>query len=263
MATRRPAAPPLLLTIRAPFTEIGSPLIPGFTGAETCHATGAFVGLIPTLGVLVAPAATRGFLWNRGSTRASWAIKIVFGAVLCAGIASAETALDRLRFVKAVVVLIPSAPEASGTRLPPWCCRFIVEIGGASCLLRRDTPQANAFVREKYCGAGQQKLAELKNRIKAPALKKEDSSAKKSDCGKENVVIPCKRRLERAHEIEQRTADGQHNSDNAGPIKTGINQRCAPACALVYEWRQLLVRACGRGGRSDSPGSKQWLRAQQ
>jgi hypothetical protein len=25
----------------------------------------------------------------------------------------------------------------------------------------------------------------------------------------------------------------------------------------------LLVRACGRGGRSDSPGSKQWLRAQQ
>ena len=155
MAARWSAAPTLLFTVRAPFTEIGSSLISGFTGAETCHATGAFVGLIPTLGVLVAPAATRGFLWNCGSTRASWAIKIVFGAVLCAGIASAETALDRLRFVKAVVVLIPSAPEASGTRLPPWCCRFIVEIGGASCLLRRDTPQANAFVREKYCGAGQ------------------------------------------------------------------------------------------------------------
>jgi hypothetical protein len=96
-------------------------------------------------------------------------------------------------------------------------------------LFRRDAPQTNAFVREKHCGAGQQKLAELKNRIKAPALKKQNSSAEKSDCGKENVVIPCKRRLERAHEIKQRTADGQHNSDNAGPIKTGINQRCAPA----------------------------------
>jgi hypothetical protein len=96
-------------------------------------------------------------------------------------------------------------------------------------LLRRDAPQANAFVREKHCGARQQKLAELKNRIKAPALKKQDSAAEKSDCGKENVVIPCERRLERAHEIEQRTTDGQHNSDNAGPIKTGIYQRCAPA----------------------------------
>ena len=96
-------------------------------------------------------------------------------------------------------------------------------------MLRRDAPQANAFVREKHCGARQQELAELKNRIKAPALKKQDSTAEKSDCGKKNVVIPCKRRLETAHEIKQRTADGQHNSDNAGPIKTGINQRCAPA----------------------------------
>lgn len=231
MATRRPATAPLLLTIRAPFAEIGSPLISGFTGAETCHTTGAFVRLIPALGVLVAstPAATCGFFWYGGSTGAAWAIKIVFGTVLCAGIASAEATLDCLRFVKAVVILIPTAAEASGARLSPWRCWFIVEVGGASCLLRRDAPQTNAFVREKHCGAGQQKLAELKNRIKAPALKKQNSSAEKSDCGKENVVIPCKRRLERAHEIKQRTADGQHNSDNAGPIKTGINQRCAPA----------------------------------
>ena len=157
MATLRPATAPLLLTIRAPFAEIGSPLISGFTGAETCHTTGAFVRLIPALAVLVAstPAATCGFFWYRGSAGTAWAIKIVFGTILCASIATAETALDRLRFVKAVVVLIPSATEASGTRLPPWCCRFIVEICGASCLLRRDTPQANAFVREKYCGTGQ------------------------------------------------------------------------------------------------------------
>ena len=96
-------------------------------------------------------------------------------------------------------------------------------------MLRRDAPQTNAFVREKHCGAGQQKLAELKNRIKAPALREQNSSAEESDFGKKNVVVPCKRRLERAHEVKQRTADGQHNSDNAGPIKTGINQRCAPA----------------------------------
>ena len=231
MATRGSAATALILTIRAPFAEIGPPLILGFTGTESCHATGAFVGLIPVLAVLVAPppSTTCCLFWYRGSAGATWAIKIVFRTVLCAGIASAEAALDRLWFVKAVVVLLPTAAEASGARFSPWRCRFIVEIGGASCLLRRDAPQANAFVREKHCGAGQQKLAELKNRIKAPALKEQNSSAEKSDCGKKNVVIPCKRRLERAHEVKQRTADGQHNSDNAGPIKTGINQRCAPA----------------------------------
>jgi hypothetical protein len=71
-------------------------------------------------------------------------------------------------------------------------------------------------------------LAKLKNGVKAPALKEQNSSAEESDGGKKNVVIPCKRGLERAQEIEQRTADGQHNSDNAGPIKTGINQGALP-----------------------------------
>jgi hypothetical protein len=255
----------LFFTIRAPFTEVGSPLLPGLTGAETRHATGAFVGLIPALRVLVAspPSSARGFLWNRGSAGAAWAIKILFRTVVHVGIASTEATLHRLRIFKAVVVLIPTAPEPSRARFSAWRGRFIVEVGRTSRLFRRDTPQPNTFVGEKHCGSGQEELAELKNGIKAPALKKQNPAAEESDCSKENVVIPCKRRLERAHEIEQRTADGQHNPDNAGPIKTGINQRCAPACALVYEWRQLLIRACGRGGRSDSPGSKQLWRAQQ
>jgi hypothetical protein len=72
-------------------------------------------------------------------------------------------------------------------------------------------------------------LAKLKNGVKAPALKKQNSSAEESNGGKKNVVIPCKRRLERAQEIEQRTANSKYNTYNTGPIKTGINQRCAPA----------------------------------
>ena len=142
MATRRPATAPLLLTIRAPFAEIGSPLISGFTGAETCHTTGAFVRLIPALAVLVAstPAATCGFFWYRGSAGTAWAIKIVFGTVLCAGIASAEAALDCLRFVKAIVVVIPTATKASGARLLTFWGRFVVEISGTARLFRRDAP---------------------------------------------------------------------------------------------------------------------------
>jgi hypothetical protein len=132
----------LIFTIRAPFTETGQLLIFGFTGTESCHATGAFVGLIPVLGVLIAPppSTTRCLLRNRGSAGASWAIKIVFWTVVYAGIASTETALDRLWFVKAVVVVIPTATKASGARLLAVWSRFVIEIGGAARLLRRDAP---------------------------------------------------------------------------------------------------------------------------
>jgi hypothetical protein len=130
----------LILTIRAPITKIGSPLIFGFTGTESGHATGALVGLIPVLGVLIAPppSTTRGLLRNRGSAGASWAIKIVFWTVIHAGIASTETALDRLWFVKAVVVVIPTATKASGARLFTCWGRFVVEISGTARLFRRD-----------------------------------------------------------------------------------------------------------------------------
>jgi hypothetical protein len=132
----------LILTIRAPITKIGPPLIFGFTGTESCHATGAFVGLIPVLGVLIAPSpsTTSGLLRNRGSAGASWAIKIVFWTVIHAGIASTETALDRLWFVKAVVVVVPTATKASGARLFTFWGRFVVEISGAARLFRRDAP---------------------------------------------------------------------------------------------------------------------------
>ena len=142
MATRGSAATALILTIRAPFTEIGPPLILGFTGTESCHATGAFVGLIPVLAVLVAPppSTTCCLFWNRGSAGASWAIKIVFWTVIHAGIASTETALDRLWFVKAVVVVIPTATKASGSRLFTFWSRFVVEISGTARLFRRDAP---------------------------------------------------------------------------------------------------------------------------
>jgi hypothetical protein len=130
----------LILTIRAPFTETGPLLIFGFTGTESCHATGAFVGLIPVLAVLIAPppSTTRGLLRNRSSAGASWAIKIVFWTAIHAGIASTETALDRLWFVKAVVVVIPTATKASGARLFTCWGRFVVEISGTARLFRRD-----------------------------------------------------------------------------------------------------------------------------
>lgn len=142
MATCGSAATALILTIRAPFTETGPLLIFGFTGTESCHATGAFVGLIPVLGVLIAPSpsTTRGLLRNRGSAGASWAIKIVFWTVIHAGIASTETTLDRLWFVKAVVVVVPTATKASGARLFTFWGRFVVEISGAARLFRRDAP---------------------------------------------------------------------------------------------------------------------------
>jgi hypothetical protein len=132
----------LILTIRAPITKIGPPLIFGFTGTESCHATGAFVGLIPVLGVLIAPSpsTTSGLLRNRGSAGASWAIKIVFWTVVHAGIASTETPLNRLWFVKAVVVVVPTATKASGARLFTFWGRFVVEISGAARLFRRDAP---------------------------------------------------------------------------------------------------------------------------
>ena len=142
MATCGSAATALIFTIRAPFTEIGPPLVSSFTGTEPCHSTGAFVGLIPILGVLVAPppSATRGLLWNGGSTGASRTIKIVFWTVVHSRIASTETALDRLWFFKAVVVVIPAATQAPGARFVTCKARFVVEISGASRLFRRDAP---------------------------------------------------------------------------------------------------------------------------
>jgi hypothetical protein len=132
----------LILTIRAPITKIGPPLVFGFTSTESCHATGAFVGLIPVLGVLIAPppSTTRCLLRNRSATGASWAIKIVFWTVAYSGIASTETALDCLRFVKAIVVVIPTATKASGARLLTFWGRFVVEISGTARLFRRDAP---------------------------------------------------------------------------------------------------------------------------
>jgi hypothetical protein len=169
----------LIITIRASFSEIGTPLIAGFTGAETRHSAGAFVGLIPVLGVLVTPsaAATRGLLWNRGSAGASWPIKIVFWTVVHAGISSPEATLDRLRVFKAVVPLLPAALKAAGAGFTAHRGRFVIEIGRAAGLFRGNAPQPDTFVGEKNCGAGQQELTELKNGVQAPSLKKQNPSA--------------------------------------------------------------------------------------
>jgi hypothetical protein len=51
-------------------------------------------------------------------------------------------------------------------------------------LLSGDPTEPHAFVREEHGGASQQELAELKNRIEAPSLKKEDAAAKQSNSRK-------------------------------------------------------------------------------
>jgi len=63
----------------------------------------------------------------------------------------------------------------------------------------------------------------LENRVESPALEEENSAAEQADGCKKNVVIAGERRLEAAHEIQHCAANGQHDANDAGPIKTGVN----------------------------------------
>ena len=99
-------------------------------------------------------------------------------------------------------------------------------------MLSRDPTQANAFVSEKDRSAGEQELPELQNRIEPPSLEKQDSAAEKTDGRKENVVVACQRWLEAAHEIQHCATNGQHDSNNAGPVETGVNHVESPGKQL-------------------------------
>ena len=144
-----------------------------------------------------------------------------------------------LGFIKAVVGGIPSPIQAA--RRPTGWSRLIIEIGRAAGLLSRNTPQPHAFVSEENGGAGEQELSELEDRIEAPALKKENAPAKEADRCEENVVIAGERRFKAAHEVEQGTANGQHDPNDAGPIQTGINHSCVPPATAEDCLKQLLI----------------------
>jgi hypothetical protein len=91
-------------------------------------------------------------------------------------------------------------------------------------LLRGDAPQPDTFVSEKDRGAGKEELAELKNRVEAPTLEEQNSSAKQAHGGKKNVVVPGESRLEVPHEVEECSTYRQHDADDTGPIKAGVDQ---------------------------------------
>jgi hypothetical protein len=67
-------------------------------------------------------------------------------------------------------------------------------------------------------------LAELKDRIQAPPLEKQDPAAQQTDRRKKHVVITGQRWFEAPHEVEESTAHGQDDADDAGPVQAGINQ---------------------------------------
>jgi hypothetical protein len=91
-------------------------------------------------------------------------------------------------------------------------------------LLRGDPTQAHTLVGKEDRGSGQQKLAELENRIEPPTLEKQDATAQQADGGKKHVVITGQRWFEAPHEIEEGTAHGQDDANDAGPVQAGINQ---------------------------------------
>jgi hypothetical protein len=218
----------LIFTLRASFAEISR-----FAGAllaspKPCHPSGAIFVLVPIATGVVSPSwtPTRSLLRN-GSTAgvAPWPIKILPWRIVKVLTPTGKTAANRLWFVKPVVVVIQAASRPAVGNAS-WG-RFIFEVGRAPGLFGGDTPKSDAFISEEHGGTRQQELTELQDRIKTPTLKKENAAAEKADRCKENVVIPCQSRLERAHEVEQGPTHGKHNAHNAGPIQAGVNQNSA------------------------------------
>jgi len=128
-----------------------------------------------------------------------------------------------LRFIKAIVVFVPTSPDAARGRVWNRRCRLIIEIGGATGLFGGHASQPHTFVGKEDGGSSEQELTELQDRIQSPTLKEKDAATQKTDRREENVVIPGKGGLERPHEIEERTANSKHDSNDACPVETGIN----------------------------------------
>ena len=195
----------------------------GGLGAASAEAAGG-LGVPLGAAALALPVITGcGALRDGGAGGATGTVEVVFLPFAVAVLAGADPPAQGLGIVKAVGVVaeVPSATHArSGTGFV-----VVVEVGGAAGLFRRHTPEPHALVAEEDGGGGQQELTELKDRIQAPALEKENAAAEQADGGKKHVVVASQSRLEAPHEIEESPADGQHDPDNAGPIQAGVNHR--------------------------------------
>jgi hypothetical protein len=151
------------------------------------------------------------------------AVEVVFFTLAVAVVAGANPTPKRLGIVETIGLITEIATTTHAG--PGRGFLVVVEVGRAAGLLRRHATQPNALVAEEDGGSGQQELTELEDRIKAPALKKENAAAEKPNGGKKHVVVARQSRLEAPHEVEESPADGQHDPDNAGPIQAGVNHR--------------------------------------
>jgi hypothetical protein len=147
-----------------------------------------------------------------------------------------DPAFEGLGFIEAIA--LPFSPAAAPHAWPEgtcWSGFFVVEIGRSARLLGGDAPQAHTFIGEENGRSSQQKLAELQDRIQPPTLEKQNATTEEANGGKEDVVIPCKRRLKAAHEIEKCPAHREHNAHDAGPIEAGINHGVSPVGGSEFE----------------------------
>jgi hypothetical protein len=143
-------------------------------------------------------------------------VEVVAGFVVAGGNATPNW----LGLIKAIDVVTEVAAAAHAG---PGGGFVVVEVGGATGLLGGHRAQAHALIGKENGGAGKQELTELQDWIQAPALKDQDPAAQQANGRKKNVVIAGQGWFEAPHEIEERPAHGQHDSNDAGPVQAGID----------------------------------------
>jgi hypothetical protein len=128
-------------------------------------------------------------LRNGDPTGATGAVEIVAFIVVAP---RRNAPFEGLRFIEAIVLAFsPAAATHARTKGTGWNGFFVVEVGRAARLLGGDAPQTHTFVGEEDGRSSQEELAELKNRIQAPTLEKQNATAEQANGGEKDVVIPC------------------------------------------------------------------------
>jgi hypothetical protein len=176
--------------------------------------------LIPVAAPIVAGSGTLGN--GCAGWSAAGAVEVFIVAFAVALVPGADAPPQRLGLVETIGIVAPIA--ATTHAWPGGRCRFVVvEIGRAPRLLGGNTAQTNALVSKEDRRSRQQELTKLQDRVEAPALEKEDAAAKQADGRKKHVVIARQSRLETPHEVEEGSANGQHDPNDAGPVQAGVD----------------------------------------
>jgi hypothetical protein len=108
------------------------------------------------------------------------------------GVAAGDPPTHPLGLVKAINSLVPPTlpTHAGAIGASGGDGLVVVEVGGTARLLGGDAPEAHTLVGKEHSRTSQQELAELEDRIQAPALEEQDAAAEQADGGKKDVVIP-------------------------------------------------------------------------